>query len=316
MFGGAITDLNVLDIQRGRDHGVGDYNTLRGGLGLGTYASFEAFALDNNLDGAALQALIAVYGTIASLDSIVGGLLEKHVAGSQLGATFTRLTVMQFENLRDGDRFYFENRFASDPGLLADIKATSLSDIILRNTDIQYLYHDAFAAHERIGGGAGSETLIGTAKKDLITGFAGNDTANGGDGDDDIYGGDGDDYLRGQGGSDRLAGEGGNDTLEGGAGADRLDGGAGNDTVSYAGSAAVIVNLATGAVSGGDATGDTLISIENAIGGDGADTLIGDSGNNVLSGAGGKSRHAAAGRRRRRPPRRRRGRRSPGWWRG
>ena len=64
LFGGAITDLNVLDIQRGRDHGVGDYNTLRGGLGLGTYANFEAFAADNNLDAATLLALNQVYVTI------------------------------------------------------------------------------------------------------------------------------------------------------------------------------------------------------------------------------------------------------------
>jgi Ca2+-binding RTX toxin-like protein len=280
-------DLNVLDIQRGRDHGVGDYNTLRAGLQLSPYASFQAFAADNNLDNATLQALISVYGSIGNLDSLVGGLLEKHAAGSQVGITFTRLIVAQFENLRDGDRFYYENRFSSHQDFIDAIKETSLSDIIARNTGIKYLYHDAFAAHERVGGTDGAETLNGAAKKDLIIGFAGDDVANGGSGDDDIYGGQGQDHLRGDAGTDRLAGEEGNDTLEGGAGGDRLNGGDGADTASYAGSAAVVIDLQNASASGGDASGDTLISIENLTGGAGGDSLTGDGGNNQLSGGGG-----------------------------
>ncbi len=295
LFGGAITDLNVLDIQRGRDHGVGDYNTLRSGLGLGTYANFEAFAADNNLDAATLLALNQVYVTIGNLDSLVGGLLEKHAAGSQLGVTFTRLTVMQFQNLRDGDRFYYENRFKNDPDFIHDIQSTSLADIIGRNTGIQYMYHDAFASHQRIGGTASADTLTGTAKKDLITGYAGDDIANGGTGDDDLFGGEGHDYLRGQGGADRLAGEAGNDTLEGGAGADRLNGGDGVDTASYVGSAAVAINLQTKTASGGDADGDVLISIENLIGSSGGDTLTGDASANQLSGGAGNDALFGAG---------------------
>ena len=34
---------------RGRDHGVGDYNALREGLGLPTYSSFDQFARANGL---------------------------------------------------------------------------------------------------------------------------------------------------------------------------------------------------------------------------------------------------------------------------
>jgi Ca2+-binding RTX toxin-like protein len=77
--------------------------------------------------------------------------------------------------------------------------------------------------------------------------------------------------------------------LIGGVGADHLDGGAGSDTASYAASAArVVVNLAIGAASGGDAQGDTLTSIENLTGSAFADVLTGDDNANVLtSGAGG-----------------------------
>ena len=44
LFGRTLNDLTVLDTMRGRDHGVGDYNELREGLDLSTYASFDEFA--------------------------------------------------------------------------------------------------------------------------------------------------------------------------------------------------------------------------------------------------------------------------------
>jgi Ca2+-binding RTX toxin-like protein len=85
--------------------------------------------------------------------------------------------------------------------------------------------------------------------------------------------------------TDVLTGNAGNNTLTGGAGGDVLDGGAGIDTASYAGSdAAVMVNLATGAASGGHATGDTSTNIENLVGSVFADTLTGNAGNNTLTG--------------------------------
>jgi Ca2+-binding RTX toxin-like protein len=74
----------------------------------------------------------------------------------------------------------------------------------------------------------------------------------------------------------------------GGAGADLLDGGDGVDTAVYSGSATgVSINLAAGTASGGDAQGDTLISIENLVGSNYDDILIGDAGDNVLTGGAG-----------------------------
>jgi Ca2+-binding RTX toxin-like protein len=73
--------------------------------------------------------------------------------------------------------------------------------------------------------------------------------------------------------------------LEGAAGSDTLIGGVGIDTASYAGSAAgVSVNLATGAMSGGDAAGDTLSGLEQVLGSGFADTLTGNALANTLWG--------------------------------
>ena len=107
-----------------------------------------------------------------------------------------------------------------------------------------------------------------------------------GDGADNVLiGTAGDDIINGFGGADMLHGGSGNDVLEGGAGADALDGGGGIDTASYFTSAApVLVSLATGKGTGGDAKGDTLAGFENLAGGQGNDWLEGDAGANLLQG--------------------------------
>ena len=103
-----------------------------------------------------------------------------------------------------------------------------------------------------------------------------------------LVGGDGDDLLNGRGGSDTLQGGDGDDTLIGGAGGDILDGGLGVNTADYSGSnAGVSIDLQTGAASGGDAEGDTLIGFKNVVGSNFNDTLAGNSGENTLIGGGG-----------------------------
>lgn len=153
-------------------------------------------------------------------------------------------------------------------------------------------------------GGLGNDTLIGTTNgggniaPDRLFGGGGNDvlygynpisaTSNVNNSNDLLYGGDGNDQLFGGGGNDLLSGGNGNDTLTGGGGADTLDGGGGINTASYLDSpAAVAIVLWNGSATGGNATGDFLINIQNLIGSAGDDTLLGDAQNNVIDGAGG-----------------------------
>ena len=140
-------NLPLLDIHRGRDHGVSDYNQLRAGLGLSTYDSLEEYAWANGLEDERLSQLKSVYSDISELDSIVGGLPEAKVPGSQLGETFTLLNVMQWEATRDGDEFFYLNRFKDSPEILHQINSTSMSDILLRNGVVDNAYTDAFQSH-------------------------------------------------------------------------------------------------------------------------------------------------------------------------
>jgi glucose/arabinose dehydrogenase len=163
---------------------------------------------------------------------------------------------------------------------------------------------------DTLRGGAGDDTVYGGNGSDLLVGGPGNNRLDGGAGTDTV------DYSAAAGGvtvnlaagtatngfggidtlsnienatgssnSDFLYGDTGDNLLDAGrAGIDFISGGAGNDTVSYASSASgVIVDLAGQATWDGG-TGDTLSSIENAIGSSNNDALYGDNGDNVLDG--------------------------------
>ncbi len=91
--------------------------------------------------------------------------------------------------------------------------------------------------------------------------------------------------LEGRAGNDVLIGGTGDDFLLGGAGADVMRGGAGRDATSYLSSfGAVRVDLLFHGATGGDATGDVLVDIEEVQGSLFDDVLNGDNSANRLDG--------------------------------
>ncbi len=133
-------DLASLNIQRGRDHGLSDYNSTRVAMGLDAVESFSDISSDPEV-AARLEEL---YGTVDNIDLWVGGLAEDHLPGSSMGETFTAIIVDQFERLRDGDRFWYENVFSGDA--LREINGTTLADVIERNSDVSGLQENVFFA--------------------------------------------------------------------------------------------------------------------------------------------------------------------------
>ncbi|MBA91908.1 MAG: hypothetical protein CMJ43_14605 [Phyllobacteriaceae bacterium] len=143
-----------------------------------------------------------------------------------------------------------------------------------------------------LGGDAHGDTYLSIEN---IFGSLHNDTLIGNSGDNGISANGGNDLLFGLDGNDYLNGMDGNDTLIGGTGADRLIGGNGDDTASYfQATSGVTVNLATGGT-GGEAAGDTYVSIERIIGSNHADDLTGDGAQNTISGGAGDDRIDGAG---------------------
>jgi len=131
-------DLAALNIQRGRDHGLAGYNATRVALGLTEYNDFSDITEDADL----AQDLAEVYGHIDSVDLWVGGLAEDHLPGSSVGETFSAILVDQFQRLRAGDRYWYENIWSGTE--LETIRSTRLSDVIMRNTQIVGLQDNVF----------------------------------------------------------------------------------------------------------------------------------------------------------------------------
>ena len=101
-----------------------------------------------------------------------------------------------------------------------------------------------------------------------------------------LIGNEKDNHIQGGGGADLISGGTGDDELTGGLGNDTLNGGTGSDTADFSDKAyglTIGLNAGNATVRLGAET-DTLISIENLIGGSAADRLTGDVGNNWLSG--------------------------------
>ncbi|MEZ4962894.1 MAG: peroxidase family protein [Saprospiraceae bacterium] len=137
-------DLAAINIQRGRDRGLPDYNTMRQSFGLPPVETFG----DINPDPLLAQSLAFVYGgNVDDVDPWVGIVSESHMPGSLFGETAMGIVGKQFEALRDGDRFYYENDNGLTPGEKASIKQTRLADVVRRNTSVEYLQDDIFFAH-------------------------------------------------------------------------------------------------------------------------------------------------------------------------
>jgi hypothetical protein len=131
-------DLAALNIQRGRDHGLADYNSVREAYGLTRVHSFADITSDPQLQ----QSLESLYGSVDNIDLWVGGLAENHLPGSSVGELVQTIVADQFERLRDADRFWYENVFSREA--IRQIESTSLAEIIVRNTTIDNLQKDVF----------------------------------------------------------------------------------------------------------------------------------------------------------------------------
>lgn len=123
-------DLASLNIQRGRDHGLGSYNQVREDYGLRPVRRFSDIT-DNKVTQKELE---AAYGTVDKIDVWVGGLAENPVKGALVGETMSAILKDQFLRLRDGDRFWYQNYL--DRELQGLIERQSLAMIVRRNTEI------------------------------------------------------------------------------------------------------------------------------------------------------------------------------------
>jgi hypothetical protein len=123
-------DLVSLNIQRGRDHGMPDYNSARIALGLSPVTTFAEISGDPET----VARLRRAYRDVNDIDLWVGGVAEDPYAGGMLGELFHTIVKRQFLALRDGDRFWYAKALSREDREL--VESLTLADIIRMNTEI------------------------------------------------------------------------------------------------------------------------------------------------------------------------------------
>ncbi len=312
LLGGDDND-NTLIVLNTREQGV----TLRGRGGSDVYmtGATGTYIIDNqDTDGAqdTLNLMHDFRDLVFTRDN--NDLLVANQDGS-----FSLRLLQYMSQADDGDQYrhiafltqdkvgfsLYANQIVEDSSPFPVVISLDLSDTTDALTlDLRYRtrsYGNAYMAVSEFIGSKTAAVNLTTGNADMVvtTGSAadtittgqGKDIIRSDNGDDLIYTGQGDDMIFAGAGDDHVEAGDGDDVLIGNKGADWLYGGSGSDSVLFdgdlAGETGVVVNLLTGKGQGGDAEGDTYVSIENVYGTWYQDELIGNNQANVLSGGAG-----------------------------
>ncbi|MDR0810268.1 MAG: S8 family serine peptidase, partial [Gemmobacter sp.] len=206
--------------------------------------------------------------------------------------TVSDVVIRTWGSDTENDRYIFTDEYSDYAGLFLG-HFTAIND---QNGGIDTVNASAVTtgSNIRLDGTAGKIDGVSVtfANIENAIGGDGHDTLVGNGGNNKLYGMRGADYLDGGGGTDALYGGTGNDTLSqnyDGPG-ETLDGGAGIDTADWSYSSTGsnwVIDLTAGTAKIGTVTYAYLISIENAVGGQLADSITGTIGANLLDGQSG-----------------------------
>lgn len=133
-------DLVAFNIQRGRDHALPSYNTIRTMFRMRPVRSFRQISANRAIQ----SALQTAYGSVDRIDGFVGLLAEEHIRGASMGRTMFRMWRDEFTRFRDGDSFFFRNTEKYPKELLDKFprlteimnERETMKGVILRNTKI------------------------------------------------------------------------------------------------------------------------------------------------------------------------------------
>uniref|UniRef100_A0A8D2J8H2 Eosinophil peroxidase n=1 Tax=Varanus komodoensis TaxID=61221 RepID=A0A8D2J8H2_VARKO len=140
-------DLPALNMQRGRDHGLSGYNAWRQFAGLSQPRTTEQLAqVLNNADLA--KKFIELYGTPKNIDLWIAGVAEPFVPNGRVGPLLASIIGIQFQKLRDGDRFWWENPEVFTAAQRQALTQATLSRVICDNTYIREVPRFIFRANQ------------------------------------------------------------------------------------------------------------------------------------------------------------------------
>lgn len=133
-------DLAALNIMRGRDNGLPDYNTIR------KYFNFQPVTNWSQINPLLYEKAPELFERLSRLydnnldnvDVYVGGMVESELDTGRPGPLFRAIIREQFLRIRNADRFWFENKhngiFSDEE--IEEIRKIKLWDIIVNATNI------------------------------------------------------------------------------------------------------------------------------------------------------------------------------------
>uniref|UniRef100_A0AC35U7B1 Peroxidase n=1 Tax=Rhabditophanes sp. KR3021 TaxID=114890 RepID=A0AC35U7B1_9BILA len=144
-------DAIALALKQGRDHGIRGYRFYRQICGLPDISKVDDLKSSFYSDTLALK-VYESYESIDDIELIIGALAEKLLRGSLLGPTLVCLLSKQFQNLKYGDRFWFENYFPDSSFALSqlnEIRKTSLAEILCKGSKLRSVQPHIFVLPDK-----------------------------------------------------------------------------------------------------------------------------------------------------------------------
>ncbi|XP_076326347.1 peroxidase-like isoform X1 [Tachypleus tridentatus] len=129
-------DLAALNIQRSREHGNPGYNYYREYCGLPKARDF--YELIGIMPNTTVQKYSQLYKHVDDIDLWSAGISEYHLPNAVVGPTFACLIAEHFANIRQGDRFWYENGdwpSSFTPEQLQEIRKVQLCRVLCENAD-------------------------------------------------------------------------------------------------------------------------------------------------------------------------------------
>lgn len=143
----------ALAIQRGRDHGIPAYHEAvnlceaRLGLTRNDKVTFDDIESITGITVEQREKLEKIYYNAADIDLLAGALSEEPALGTVFGPTLSCMLSLQFANLRNADRFWYENDLPPSSLTIEQLQAvrrTSLAGLLCATGDIKQTQPKAF----------------------------------------------------------------------------------------------------------------------------------------------------------------------------
>ena len=168
-------NLAALNIQRGRDHGLQNYTEYRDlcGIPLASQSGSNPFTKFSNTitNPKILEDLQSAYGNLDNhIDLFPAAIAESNDGDKLLGRTFGCILSRNFDEIRKGDRFYFENDKVFSLNQQAEIKRMNMARVLcLTLTDPDKMLENVFDVFIP-GGGSVRKTCTELKSNDLRVG--------------------------------------------------------------------------------------------------------------------------------------------------